>query len=1569
MSTPKLHKTASGLALVSGQAPVTASAGFNLEYTERGISLSWDEAEHPRWPAGDERGGEFRGAFAGLVEKMVKEHGVDPFVETEFFGGSDSFVINDYFRKRAYGGVEDIDPETKRHADAIERYLEEFKLERDVVAYRGVNGNALDAINFPRFSDATGWDPSAPMPDNWMELYNEQIRGIRFVDAGVPFVSTDIRQASVHGYPERSGALAQSSASDRGGAIFRMHLKKGDPGLDEERVYDFNGEREIALPTNRMFTIMGIAVEDGRQVIDVEVSDGKNDPEFRAYLKILAVKKILHDLELRHKRLEAIVYGPSYDEDRYDALDAYDQVRSAIRRYEDELEILRASTDLNLADVRTDMAPGGNPYHDKGGKFTTKIKAVPKKIPVDWLVERLPGATDAQLDEIWRALPNDSVNRRSLVRDEKVRRMRAQGADAKLESFREKAPQDGALVKDRLDFMLGIKSAQSGGVIVDDGQYSHYAGKYDYATNTAHVSTVTMNSPEEYWNAQIHEQLHGHSAGSHSKINLYKILDNPELEEGVVEGATRAFRPRILEHARTMDPSTFAMEIPNDSDFENLDRSHPYNSYVEPLDAKADEMGIPRDEFYRKLLGMPVDKRAEFLKVPLRGESGGVKNDSKRVVQKDSPKGHKMGDTVNIDGVDYVYDGMEHTGTDAWVRPKDGGKRKRVPVDALPDASGAQQEAPKQEPNVDTPSKPSEDKTRHVAQRAIEEAFVWDGGGTPHVVFTEAMKNVDSVHAYPSHSNYAYVKRGGVQGGDMGHYKKIKGSNYAPEIAYSEKLKGPAARATLYHEMGHFMDDALWRGSSTRDHAFTLAKAFRESPAMKRWKSSPMMTLRKDDQDYYFSGTEIFARAYSQYIAEKSGDTEALDHLEKGRAQWRKDEFRPVAEAFDAVLKDLGLLKEKPEKPETTTPIQTPSETPSKDSSPSGRTSTRAPKAEVPVDGKPDAGTGKVDAPSAPAVTDPGPGTGTKKFVFSETFDASPPSSYWKGKYDTPVNSNWRGDGEDRPAGEILKDAGLDISTAPSRAPWQMRMDMPKMPSDFRPSPYDKKQDPSLVQAWADYDEQYKKWLGSLNDAEFVSYVGTYVELDRYSQDQASAVELRKRLKGEDGYAIDEMVGKAIVAFGSNPIANGGRERTKAAGQKPGTRVNENWYDSAMNPNSEHTAAGYLVKWAGDKGMTPEEAAAKLTQDVRDALKTAKIASRVSPGTLDKILRSGRFKTQFETTKSGGRFDREMRANHEQMLFGYPTNLPPEQRPFYGYLTGDDEVPYDPESDLTQYGDVIVYFNEDTKKRTTVMGDDSLPYNSAEAVPLKWDEADWRVAFGPGRKPSPFTEKLENNASGNKSFNRRDGGGMKGWMSYAEAQIHEGTTTDDIEKVVLPYSQPKLEALLRKKGIQYEIRGEPADAFIHDAIRTIATNQGDDPHGTKAKNIERAQAKIDAVKELEKKGELPEVPDVWSASGDELRQYYIQARLASVYSDNVALGMVWSIIEENAHGVACSRWRESEGEGYTWISPENVRKKKGDNMIATLRKMYPELKQQWPWLPTLETIISDFYTKKGFKKS
>lgn len=1552
MSTPKLHKTASGLALVSGQAPVTASAGFNLEYTERGISLSWDEAEHPRWPAGDERGGEFRGAFAGLVEKMVKEHGVDPFVETEFFGGSDSFVINDYFRKRAYGGVEDIDPETKRHADAIERYLEEFKLERDVVAYRGVNGNALDAINFPRFSDATGWDPSAPMPDNWMELYNEQIRGIRFVDAGVPFVSTDIRQASVYGYPERSGALAQSSASDRGGAIFRMHLKKGDPGLDEERVYDFNGEREIALPTNRMFTIMGIAVEDGRQVIDVEVSDGKNDPEFRAYLKILAVKKILHDLELRHKRLEAIVYGPSYDEDRYDALDAYDQVRSAIRRYEDELEILRASTDLNLADVRTDMAPGGNPYHDKGGKFTTKIKAVPKKIPVDWLVERLPGATDAQLDEIWRALPNDSVNRRSLVRDEKVRRMRAQGADAKLESFREKAPQDGALVKDRLDFMLGIKSAQSGGVIVDDGQYSHYAGKYDYATNTAHVSTVTMNSPEEYWNAQIHEQLHGHSAGSHSKINLYKILDNPELEEGVVEGATRAFRPRILEHARTMDPSTFAMEIPNDSDFENLDRSHPYNSYVEPLDAKADEMGIPRDEFYRKLLGMPVDKRAEFLKVPLRGESGGVKNDSKRVVQKDSPKGHKMGDTVTIDGVDYVYDGMEHTGTDAWVRPKDGGKRKRVPVDALPDASGTQQEAPKPELKVDTPQ-----RADAAPEKPPSKASTPDG---PTSSITAKLAQAKEIVAGATESELTPIQLKELDAlfaddvPDLGTYTPRPWGFFAPFYMPVES------------------DVSGWSWSSVSPRGYALQKAAVEvlgaegkTPVDPRMREFGDLLWEQRGDEYKAYVKDLYAKTQAHFKAKGITSvplfrSEAKDAERSVLSSWTPS--REGAKYFGprVVSEDVPVER-----------ILASSETGLGAGSGPGTPdlNEHVVISKVPVDGKPDAGTGKVDAPSAPAVADSGPGAGTKKFVFSETFDASPPSSYWKGKYDTPVNSNWRGDGEDRPAGEILKDAGLDISTAPSRAPWQMRMDMPKMPGDFRPSPYDKKQDPSLVQAWADYDEQYKKWLGSLNDAEFVSYVGTYVELDRYSQDQASAVELRKRLKGEDGYAIDEMVGKAIVAFGSNPIANGGRERTKAAGQKPGTRVNENWYDSAMNPNSEHTAAGYLVKWAGDKGMTPEEAAAKLTQDVRDALKTAKIASRVSPGTLDKILKSGRFKTQFETTKSGGRFDREMRANHEQMLFGYPTNLPPEQRPFYGYLTGDDEVPYDPESDLTQYGDVIVYFNEDTKKRTTVMGDDSLPYNSAEAVPLKWDEADWRVAFGPGRKPSPFTEKLESNASGNKSFNRRDGGGMKGWMSYAEAQIHEGTTTDDIEKVVLPYSQPKLEALLRKKGIQYEIRGEPADAFLHDAIRTIATNQGDDPYGTKAKNIERAQAKIDAVKELEKKGELPEVPDVWSASGDELRQYYIQARLASVYSDNVALGMVWSIIEENAHGVACSRWRESEGEGYTWISPDNVHKKKGDNMLATLRKMYPGLKQQWPWLPPLETIISDFYTKRGFKKS
>jgi len=72
--------------------------------------------------------------------------------------------------------------------------------------------------------------------------------------------------------------------------------------------------------------------------------------------------------------------------------------------------------------------------------------------------------------------------------------------------------------------------------------------------------------------------------------------------------------------------------------------------------------------------------------------------------------------------------------------------------------------------------------------------------------------------------------------------------------------------------------------------------------------------------NYLLSPTEQFARAYSQWIVER-GSNKTLkkelksvlkriaDAISPWETQWSAAEFEPIAEAFDALFSDLGLLK------------------------------------------------------------------------------------------------------------------------------------------------------------------------------------------------------------------------------------------------------------------------------------------------------------------------------------------------------------------------------------------------------------------------------------------------------------------------------------------------------------------------------------------------------------------------------------------------------------------------------------------------------------------------------------
>ena len=72
----------------------------------------------------------------------------------------------------------------------------------------------------------------------------------------------------------------------------------------------------------------------------------------------------------------------------------------------------------------------------------------------------------------------------------------------------------------------------------------------------------------------------------------------------------------------------------------------------------------------------------------------------------------------------------------------------------------------------------------------------------------------------------------------------------------------------------------------------------------------------RDHIEYLLRENETFARAYSQYIAIRSGDPILLSQLNYHRSKyilrnglWEDDDFVPIAEEFDKMLKKVGLMR------------------------------------------------------------------------------------------------------------------------------------------------------------------------------------------------------------------------------------------------------------------------------------------------------------------------------------------------------------------------------------------------------------------------------------------------------------------------------------------------------------------------------------------------------------------------------------------------------------------------------------------------------------------------------------
>jgi hypothetical protein len=108
------------------------------------------------------------------------------------------------------------------------------------------------------------------------------------------------------------------------------------------------------------------------------------------------------------------------------------------------------------------------------------------------------------------------------------------------------------------------------------------------------------------------------------------------------------------------------------------------------------------------------------------------------------------------------------------------------------------------------------------------------------------------------------------------------------------------------------------------------------------------------------------------------------------------------------------------------------------------------------------------------------------------------------------------------------------------------------------------------------------------------------------------------------------------------------------------------------------------------------------------------IWTRCDPEILIKILQCGRFKSQFETGRSGGGFCGEMIANNEHGVAGIPHNMPKPFRFIYGYATSNPDGMAG--KAIEQYGLVAVHLKPELKEFALQMLCDSMWESNGSTV-------------------------------------------------------------------------------------------------------------------------------------------------------------------------------------------------------------------------------------------------------------
>lgn len=211
-------------------------------------------------------------------------------------------------------------------------------------------------------------------------------------------------------------------------------------------------------------------------------------------------------------------------------------------------------------------------------------------------------------------------------------------------------------------------------------------------------------------------------------------------------------------------------------------------------------------------------------------------------------------------------------------------------------------------------------KYNHIHDPANGEFASADGGGAYVNVLGDGgkealsgtLKAISSVHKPPKQEIPVAGFNGNLAAG--------VGGEYNPSTNAISLGMGLTINNSFVHEYGHSIDyNALGHGrfASVMDRTpemHYLLNAMKSTPEYTKWKSATGFTSQgKALSDYLRSPQEMFARAYAQWVSERSGDPTLLKENARRQNngplsdQWSDSSFRLIGDAMDNLFAAEGL--------------------------------------------------------------------------------------------------------------------------------------------------------------------------------------------------------------------------------------------------------------------------------------------------------------------------------------------------------------------------------------------------------------------------------------------------------------------------------------------------------------------------------------------------------------------------------------------------------------------------------------------------------------------------------------